>query len=285
MVTVDNKYILSNRFTQFSDPAVSEAFKDTTTSSGQRALSRMSVTMSARALRLEQTSTTLDQLNRQPFMRLIPRNTSDTIYEFYFPYMPIEISYDNLSDEVVEIARPGTTPIVAFKSHRLMKISFQFIVTVPLDGLFTDVEDSLNLLRKFATNSNRVVKFFNMDSMLETVERYRNSPASILSDGPQFFNIVDLSVSAVRRSTSGKITQATVNVTMVENQNPVIATVPIPPIPKRKHARPSCKKKNNCPDKKKDIKASLRSREQCKVALSKPIYYSQYCEQLREQDE
>lgn len=273
MATIDNKYILTNRFTQISDPVLSEALKKATTVSGERAVSRLLVTLNARALRLDQTSSVIDQLNKQPFMRLIPRTVDETIYEFYFPYMPIEISYDNLSDEVVEIPRPGTTPILAFKSHRLMKISFQFVVTVPSDGLFTDVEDSLNLLRKFSTNSNRVVKFFNMDSIVETVERYRNSPASILSDGPQFFNIAELSISATRRNTSGKITQATVNVTMIENQNPTIATIPIPPLKKTKQIKPSCKKKDKCPKNTNQTKVELRSQAQCRRAKQNQTLY------------
>lgn len=279
MATIDNKYILSDRYNQVSNLAVRDFLRSTTTTSGFQAINRLNITLSARTLRLQETSTAIDQLNKQPFMRLIPRNADDTIYEFYFPYMPIELSYDNLSDEVVEIARPGTTPIVAFKAHKLMRVSFQFIVTVPLDGLFADIEDSLNLLRKFSTNSNRVVKFFNMDSILETVEKYRNSPSSILSDGPQYFNIADLSISSVRRNQSGKITQATVNITLVENQNPVIAVIPIPELKKSKQVKKTCRDKSKCPESKTGIKAALRSQEQCRVAKqNKTLYRALNCD-------
>ena len=173
-----------------------------------------------------------------PFMRLLPAETSDDIYDFYFPYTPQNISFSELSDEVVEIPRAGTTPIVAFKSHRLMKVSFEFLVAVPYDGLLIDVERSLKILRLFSTSSHRSVQFFHLDELLMGGWRYRNGTANVAPN----FNIVEMSITARQRNSLGKITQAVVNVTLVENQNPNIAVVRIPPFrkkpPKKTSTRP-----------------------------------------------
>ena len=162
---------------------------------------------------------------RVPFMRLLPNSRTQKIYDFYFPFTPTDISYSDMSDEVAEIDRPSSTPIVVFKSHRLMRISMEFIVAVPYDGLITDVEDSITLLRRFATSSNRSVIFFHLDSLLMRGWKYRNGP----SNRPPHFNIVDLTVTARQRNAAGKITQASVSMTIVENQNPKITTVKIAP--------------------------------------------------------
>jgi len=163
--------------------------------------------------------------SRVPFMRLLPSTRTENIYDFYFPFTPTDISYSDLSDEVAEIDRPSSTPIVVFKSHKLMRISMEFVVAVPYDGLITDVEDSLKLLRKFATSSHRSIVFFHLDSLLMDGWKYRNGP----SNRPPLFNIVDMSITAKQRNPSGKITQATVSMTVVENQNPKITVVKISP--------------------------------------------------------
>lgn len=166
-----------------------------------------------------------NNLAKTAFMRLLPVTQNDTIYDFYFPFTPQSIQYSDLSDEVAEIARPGSTPILVFKSHRLMRVSMEFVVAVPYDGLITDVEESLKLLRTFATSSNRSVVFFNLDSMLLSGWKYRNGP----SNRPPVFSIADLSIEARQRNSEGKITQASVSLTVVENQNPQIVTARISP--------------------------------------------------------
>lgn len=168
-----------------------------------------------------------------PFMRLLPATTDDNIYDFYFPFTPQNIKYSDLSDEIAEIARPSSTPIVVFKSHKLMRISMDFVVAVPYDGLITDVESSISMLRTFATSSHRSIVFFHLDRLMLGGWNYRNGP----SNRPPYFNIADMDIEAKQRNSSGKISQASVSLTIIENQNPVIVATtisPFTPLPRLK---------------------------------------------------
>jgi hypothetical protein len=181
------------------------------------------------------------EVTSNPFMRLLPENdnTTQTVYDFYFPFTPQNIQYSDLSDEIAEIPRAGTLPIVTFKSHKLMRVSFEFLVAVPLDGMTLDVEDSLAILRTFSTQSQRGIVFFNMDTMLTSPWQYRRGPKG----KPLQFNIAEMSMTARQRNSLGKITQAIVNLTLVENQNPTITVTKVPPIQVNRRKK-KCKK---CP--------------------------------------
>lgn len=169
------------------------------------------------------------QVDTNPFMRLLPNTTTDTIYDFYFPFTPQGISYNDMSDEISEIPRAGTTPLVTFTSHKLLKLSFEFLVAVPYDGMELDVEKSITLLRTFSTSSDRSVVFFNFDTMMTSAWQYRRGPdARVLR-----FNITDMSITARQRNSFGKITQAIVNISLIENQNPKMTIVPVPPFTKK----------------------------------------------------
>jgi hypothetical protein len=191
------------------------------------------------------------EVQSNPFMRLLPENSiqDQTIYDFYFPFTPQGIQYSDLSDEVAEIPRAGTLPLVVFKSHKLMRVSFEFLVAVPYDGMSINVEDSLNILRQFSTNSQRGVVFFNMDAMLTSPHQYRRGPSA----RPLQFNIAEMNITARQRDSLGKITQAVVNITLVENQNPTMTVVKVPPIDiprrKKKCIGPKCKTTTTKPEK------------------------------------
>lgn len=168
-----------------------------------------------------------------PFMRLLPEDggtSGSTVYDFYFPFVPQSIDYSDLSDEIAEINRTGTTPIVTFRGHRLMKVSMEFLVTVPYDGLILDVEESLKILRYFSTNSQRSVIFYHLDQMLTNGYNYRRGPYA----RPPAFNITEMSINARQRNADGKITQAVVRLSLVENRNPNIVVTKIPPFKKGK---------------------------------------------------
>lgn len=172
-------------------------------------------------------------ITTNPFMRLLPEpggQSDQRVYDFYFPFVPQAIDYNDLSDEIAEIQRAGTTPIVTFRAHRLMKVSMEFLVAVPYDGLILDVEDSLQILRYFATNSQRSVVFYYMDSLLTNGYLYRKGPFG----RPPAFTITELSINARQRNSLGKITQAVVRLSLVENQNPDIVVTKVPPFRKRK---------------------------------------------------
>lgn len=171
-------------------------------------------------------------VSTNPFMRLLPEDGGQadaTVYDFYFPYVPQGIDYNDLSDEIAEIQRAGTTPIVTFRSHRLMKVSMEFLVAVPYDGLILDIEESLKILRIFSTNSQRSVVFYHLDQMLTAGYNYRRGPYG----RPSAFNITDLSINARQRNADGKITQAIVQMSLVENRNPTIVVSKIPPFKKK----------------------------------------------------
>jgi hypothetical protein len=172
-------------------------------------------------------------ISTNPYMRLLPApggKSDNTVYDFYFPYVPQGIDYSDLSDEIAEIQRAGTTPIVTFRGHRLMKVSMEFLVAVPYDGIVLDVEESLEILRVFSTYSNRSVVFYHLDRMLTRGYNYRLGPYN----RPVAFSITEMSINARQRNADGKITQAIVRLSLVENRNPDIVVTKVPPFRKRK---------------------------------------------------
>lgn len=179
-------------------------------------------------------------------IRLHPADSTQRVEEFQLPYNPIQMRYGDMSDEISQISRPGTTPIVAFKSHRLLTVDFTFLLAQPGDGLATSVDDKLIILRKFAASGNRVISLVNFDSLTNSPHTFRNSTQERLTDG-LFFNIVDLSVESVRRNKNNEITQANVSMSLIENRNPLINVANIPPIipsrPRKRCKDPEFKKK------------------------------------------
>lgn len=190
-------------------------------------------------------------------IRLHPAAPDQTVEDFQLPYNPLQVSYGDLADEIAQIPRPGTTPIVAFKAHRLMTVNFSFILAQPGDGLATSIDDKLQILRKFASSANRVISLINFDSLTNTPFSFRNSTQERLTDG-LFFNIVEMSVESVRRNKNNQISQANVTLSLIENRNPLINVAFIPPIklsrPKKKCKDAKFRKKfpNQCNKKKVD---------------------------------
>ena len=194
----------------------------------------------------------LDENRSTAFIRLLPIQGNDTIYEFHFPFSPINISYDGLANEIAEIDRPGATSILAFKKHQLMKVSFDFVVAVPYDGIKTSVDSDLFILRTMAEHTTRPVRVFNLDQMFERTSRRRYQPAntrhrSYLTK----FRIAELNVTSVKRNMKGEITQADCKITLIEDVNPKIDValipmfIPPPTIPKKKTTTTTGSKKGH----------------------------------------
>lgn len=139
---------------------------------------------------------------------------------FVFPFTPQQVQYSNMSAEFVEISRPGKTPLVAFNKLKARQISFQFLLAVPLDGLFITIDGSIDFLYDMAT-SGEVVYFTNMDRQI-TNPLIANDQQSI------FWTITDLSFSSIRRNEFNAITAAEGTITLIENTNPDIAAAPLP---------------------------------------------------------
>lgn len=148
--------------------------------------------------------------------------------DFVFPYSPREMSIGQLSDEMTQIARPATTPIVAFKAHRLMTLEFTAVIAYPQDGLIKDVEQEIMVLRRFASSSNKVFELKNYDIFTNTPFKFRNMSEE--KNNGLFFSFMDMSIDVQRRNQLNKITQASVKISLVENRNPNINIAYIPPL-------------------------------------------------------
>lgn len=163
-------------------------------------------------------------------IRLHPQSPDEILEDFSLPYNPIQVQYGSFGDEITQIPRPATTPIVAFKSHRLMTIDFTFILAQPGDGLATSVDDKLQILRRFAASGHRVVSLINFDALTNQPHKFRNSFEESRTDG-LFFNIVEMSVDVLRRNRNNQISQANISISLVENRNPRINVAYIDPLP------------------------------------------------------
>ena len=212
-------------------------------------------------VRLKDTTREADRINEvtgsaPPLILRMLTGDSNSDRDFIFPYSPREINVGKLSDEMVQIARPGTTPIVAFKSHNLMTIDFTALIAYPGDGMIKDVEMELYALRQMASSSNRLFQLLNYDIFTYLPFTYRNMSAE--RQNFLFFSITEMSVDVVRRNKENKITSANVKISLVENRNPKINITLIPPIkftkPKDNCKNPSYAKKhpNKCKPKKTD---------------------------------
>lgn len=173
-----------------------------------------------------------------PLILRMRSSDSTTEEDFVFPYSPREINIGKLSDEMVQIARPGTTPIVAFKSHNLMTLDFTTLIAHPGDGLIQSVDSEIFALRRMASSSDKVFQLLNYDIFTRTPYVYRNMSAERMSG--LFFSITEMSIDVTRRNKENSITSANVKISLVENRNPNINIALIPPL-KFTRRKPSCK--------------------------------------------
>lgn len=151
------------------------------------------------------------------------RNEQDDL-EFQFPFPPQQVSYQDLSPEIAQIERPGKTPIVAFTRYKARQVTIQFLVAIPTDGLFIDVENDIATLQYIAS-SGRPVWFYNFDRFLGNPIGRTETDASTF-----FWTITDLSFDSIRRNSAQRIVQADVTMTFIENNNPTIVTAELPQI-------------------------------------------------------
>lgn len=155
-------------------------------------------------------------------MWTVPRANSQAQFKYEFPFTPQQIQYSNLSPEVSEIQRPGRTPLVAFTRYRARQLSLKFLIAVPLDGLFSSVDQSIQDLQRLV-NSASPVYFTNLDRQITN---------SLSTGGAQqiFWSITDFSLSSIRRNAENQITAAEGTLTLVENNNPKIKIADLPRI-------------------------------------------------------
>jgi hypothetical protein len=163
-----------------------------------------------------------------PLILRMRSSDATTEEDFVFPYSPREVNIGKLSDEMVQIARPGTTPIVAFKSHSLMTVDFTALIAYPGDGLITSVDRELFALRRMASSSDKVFQLLNYDIFTNAPFTFRNMSTEKLQG--LFFSITEMSVDVTRRNKDNQISMANVKISLVENRNPNINLALIPPL-------------------------------------------------------
>lgn len=132
---------------------------------------------------------------------------------FIFPFPPTDISYSDMAPELSEISRPGRKSLVFLTRPKLKKVSLNFLVAVPFDGLQIEIEQSLQLLQRMANRGTPV--FFKKTDRLLT-----SSFSGERSLTVSYWNISDLSFNSVRRTDLQRISQASVSMSLIENENP-----------------------------------------------------------------
>ena len=159
------------------------------------------------------------------YLTMVASKTSatDQDLEFVFAFPPQQVSYSAFAPEISEIRRPGRKPLVAFTSFQSRKVDIEFLVAVPFDGLFTDIENDIDLVRQIV-QSGRPVVFVNTDQFLGS------EFAETLSESSPYWSITNMGVQSMRRNGSGKIVSAQVSLSLVENVNPDITIVELAPI-------------------------------------------------------
>lgn len=171
---------------------------------------------------------------------------------FEFGYRPNSVNYSNIGSEWTEIGRVNTTPMLDFRSFKLMKISFEFLVG-DNNNIFTSCDQQLRELRMMAMRPYPV-KFIGFDAMFRDQLTYPefSGGSGIL------FAIVDMSIVSIQRARAdsglsgqtptGEINRATVSLTIQELPLDTRNLIQMPklqsnelPIPKRSVPKYKCK--------------------------------------------
>ena len=123
---------------------------------------------------------------------------------FVFPFGINNISHEVGAVQFDELQRPLSLPILQPTAASLQKVSFDFLVATPFDGVSEDVEDQLRILQNFAAEDTSVI-FVNSNEMLT------QSVAS--------WKISSLSVSIARQNELGAAVSAQVNMSCTESND------------------------------------------------------------------
>ncbi|MBF83014.1 MAG: hypothetical protein CL489_00915 [Acidobacteria bacterium] len=132
---------------------------------------------------------------------------------FFFPMIPNTVSYSGLGSRWVEIPRKGDFPVVEWSDWALMKVQFEFLVAHEHDGLFADVKNQLNLLRRMSQRPNPVV-VFGMDELFDLQMKRAQRTGKALQ-----FVIADFTIQSQRRTVvvgNKEITAAQCSMTLQE---------------------------------------------------------------------
>lgn len=138
---------------------------------------------------------------------------------YAFPYTPVETEYSALSNEYVQIERPGDYPLIDRKSPQLTQVSLSFLVVDRASHGLLSVDDQLVFLNRFVS-LNAPVAFVGMGGLLG-----RNTEGAY-----RLWRINNFTVSARRKTPDGAVSQAECQITLIEDRNPDLPTVTLPRI-------------------------------------------------------
>jgi hypothetical protein len=173
-----------------------------------------------------------------------------------FLLRPNQISYSNIGSEWTEIPRSGAVPLVDWKAHKLMQVSFQFIIVPDREGsldrrpgtsdpfaneITLTVDNQIRTLNEMASAPYPVV-LLGFDEMLTNEVRYPfNSGRGVE------FVITDFAVSSLFRTADGAINRAQCDMTLREVPIESIAYIDFPSLkfPKNKKAPKPKKEKES----------------------------------------
>jgi hypothetical protein len=131
--------------------------------------------------------------------RMVLKSNPQVFFEFDYP--PVQVGYDGMGVELVEIPRPILAPIVEVKGSKNYKAVFEFLVAQHFDGLVVDIEKKLKTLEWMA-NKAEPVYFENFDNFLIA----------------GFWYIGEFSIKVTRVNTDGKIVAAQCNIGLIEHR-------------------------------------------------------------------
>jgi hypothetical protein len=112
----------------------------------------------------------------------------------FFRQIPNQVSYQGLGSRWVEIPRKGDFPIVEWSEWTLMKIQFDFLIAHDMDGLFVDVSEDIDQLRRMAQRP-LPVSVYGMDQLFSLQMKRAQE-----TDKPMQFVIADFTVKSARRT-------------------------------------------------------------------------------------
>ena len=188
-------------------------------------------------------------LSQMVQMYSLPEDIIPRTARHMFNISPGQISYSNLGSDWQEIERVGQIGLIDWKSYKLMKISFQFLIipdkseTYDRAGGFSDdatntkitvgVDRQIRNLRAMATRPYPVV-LYGFDDMMTNQLRFPSDKGR----GVEFV-IGDLNISSIYRTESGDINRATCDITLQEVPLEAIRIIEMPKlIPEKLRKKP-----------------------------------------------
>lgn len=147
-------------------------------------------------------------VNRQTHPRRVTlRQVSGRKLTLSFPIGPLQVQYEGLGIDYVEIDRPGMNALLEGTTKKLRTLSFEAIIANPVNSGTSSVEGILATLQAMAAS----------DDDLQFVYGLRALPYKV--------RMTNLSYNSARRLVGGDITQAVAEIQLTERPRFVVDTI------------------------------------------------------------